>query len=142
MFSANDYRRMLDIEFISELTVAMLHGLQNKKTSLDKYYRIYEETFDQSTQIERDFLVVLLEINNIFPDFKNLRLRKKSDFYSFFYYLYSKKDKLPLTASKRKKIKDLLISFSSEVDKILQDELTSHRNKIYMDYANAVKRHT
>ena len=32
VFTSNDIKRMLDVEFISELSIAYLHGLQNKKT--------------------------------------------------------------------------------------------------------------
>lgn len=39
LFSANDRRRMLDIEFISELAVAVLNGLQNKKKLLEEFYQ-------------------------------------------------------------------------------------------------------
>jgi Protein of unknown function DUF262 len=56
VFSANDIRRMLDVEFISELAIAILHGPQNKKASLDKYYVIYEKEFEQRKEIEREFL--------------------------------------------------------------------------------------
>lgn len=142
IFSANDFRRMLDIEFISELAVAMLHGRQNKKTSLDKYYKIYEEEFDRSKEIENDFLLILLEIEKLFPNLKDIRLRKKSDFYSLFCFLYENKNKLPLTAAKRKNTKNILKKLAKEVDNILHNELTSHRNKTYMAYANTVKRHT
>lgn len=31
LFTPNDIRRMLDVEFVSELTIALLNGIQNKK---------------------------------------------------------------------------------------------------------------
>lgn len=34
LFTPNDIRRMLDVEYVSELTIAMLNGLQNKKINL------------------------------------------------------------------------------------------------------------
>ncbi|HEX5688264.1 MAG TPA: DUF262 domain-containing protein [Ideonella sp.] len=37
IFSANDQRRMLDIEFISELAIGHLNGPQNKKRSLESF---------------------------------------------------------------------------------------------------------
>jgi hypothetical protein len=45
IFTANDFRRMLDIEYISELAVALLFGPQNKKALLDEYYASFEEEF-------------------------------------------------------------------------------------------------
>ena len=142
IFTASDFRRMLDIEFISELAVAMLHGIQNKKTSLDKYYMIYEEEFEKSSEIENLFLEILLEINKIFPDLKDLRLCKKSDFYSLFYYFYLNRKKIPFPTVKRKMIYKTLNALCVEVDQILQKELTNHRDKSYMHYANTVKRST
>ncbi len=37
IFSANDLRRMSDVEYISELAVAILNGLQNKKRNLEPF---------------------------------------------------------------------------------------------------------
>ena len=48
VFSANDRRRMLDVEFISELTIAYLNGPQNKKKTLEEFYQQYEVAFDQA----------------------------------------------------------------------------------------------
>ena len=47
IFTANDVKRMLDVEFISELTIAAIHGVQNKKLTLDKYYEMYEGEFPE-----------------------------------------------------------------------------------------------
>ena len=37
VFTPKDMKRMMDIEYISELSICYLHGIQNKKDSLDKY---------------------------------------------------------------------------------------------------------
>lgn len=47
LFSANDRRRMIDIEFISEIAVAVLNGLQNKKKRLEEFYQQYETSFEE-----------------------------------------------------------------------------------------------
>lgn len=85
IFSANDRRRMLDIEFVSELSVAYLNGLQNKKTKLEDYYQIYEKDFDDENDVRVLFHVILGEISQILPVLRLLRFRKKSDFYSLFW---------------------------------------------------------
>ena len=51
VFTNNDIKRMLDVEFISELAVGILHGLQNKKLTLDKYYELYELEFPERDKI-------------------------------------------------------------------------------------------
>jgi hypothetical protein len=58
VFSSNDFRRMLDVEFISELAIGILHGPQNKKASLDRWYRTYEAEFGQRSEAEQVFTVV------------------------------------------------------------------------------------
>src|SRR3954451_13806764 len=55
IFSANDHRRMLDHEYISELSIAYLHGPQNKKDRLDHYYQLYEEAFEEREKLIADF---------------------------------------------------------------------------------------
>jgi hypothetical protein len=53
LFSANDHRRMLDHEYLSELAIAYLHGPQNKKDRLDHYYQLYEERFEDRERLIR-----------------------------------------------------------------------------------------
>ena len=53
---------MIDVEFISELAIADLHGLQNKKSNLDKYYVLYEREFEQRSEVKRIFRLVLAGI--------------------------------------------------------------------------------
>jgi hypothetical protein len=43
LFTPNDIRMMIDIEYISELAIGYMHGLQNKKDTLDKWYEAYEK---------------------------------------------------------------------------------------------------
>jgi hypothetical protein len=84
LFSANDHRRMLDHEFISELAVAYLHGPQNKKDKLDTYYQLYEEQFDDRDRLVSTFRAVTAEIGQLIPELSKTRWRKKSDFYTLF----------------------------------------------------------
>jgi len=42
----SEIKRMIDAEYISELFIAMMHGIQQKdRDSLDGFYRIYGESF-------------------------------------------------------------------------------------------------
>ena len=63
IFSPQNVRRMLDIEYISELAVAVLHGHQNKKETLDDYYLRYEEEFDDQERLTAIFQKVILSIH-------------------------------------------------------------------------------
>jgi hypothetical protein len=72
LFTPNDIRRMIDIEYVSELAIGYSHGLQNKKESLDKWYEAYEKEFPDRRRTERAFNSTLQEIVSAIPrDHKN-----------------------------------------------------------------------
>lgn len=139
IFTANDYRRMIDVEYISELAVAYLHGFQNKKIQLDKWYATYEREFPQRPDVESTFTVVLGEISQILPDIKKTRWRKKSDFYSLFLVFAKHKDQLPLTKTNRLAAQKKLIKFGSDVDAAAASAKAA-TNKSVRLYTNAVEK--
>jgi hypothetical protein len=122
VFSANDFRRMLDVEFISELAIAVLHGPQNKKSNLDRWYRTYEEEFEERTEIEQTFDQVLGELESVLPDIKSTRWRRTSDFYTLFTTFANHVDDLPLSKRGRKVAGDKLLKFGVEVSAALAKE--------------------
>lgn len=125
LFTPNDIRRMLDVEFISELTIALLNGIQNKKDKLELYYQMYEETAPDTLKIKDVFDTILGEILKILPDVSKTRWHKKTDFYSLFLVLGRHIDDLPLSKDSRKKANELLISFGENITnrmKISTDE--------------------
>jgi hypothetical protein len=115
VFSANDFRRMLDVEFISELAVAVLHGPQNKKASLDRWYKTYEEEFEDRDEIEQTFERVLGEFSSLLPDIKSTRWRRTSDFYTLFTTFADHEEDLPLAQEGRTAARKKLVGFSTEV---------------------------
>lgn len=116
IFTPQDTRRMLDVEFISEISIAILNGHQNKKETLDDYYLLYEENFDQEFELIDIFQKVLLQIEQIYPNLKSTRWRKKTDFYSLFTYLASKKEYLPLTKDQISNARSILDAFALRVN--------------------------
>lgn len=122
IFTPLNVRRMMDIEYISELAVGVLHGHQNKKETLDKYYQEYEIEFEGRDELISNFQHVLFEIEHLFPDLKNTRWRKKTDFYSLFVYLAEKVDLFPLPSDTRGKVRAKLDKFSLSVDNYLNME--------------------
>lgn len=119
LFSANDRRRMLDVEFISEIAVAVLNGLQNKKKNLEEFYQQYETNFEEAEHIKSLFIKVLGEIEQLLPDLTKTRWRKKSDFYSLFLKLSKHAKEFPLAAESRNTLSKLLLQFASEVDSVI-----------------------
>jgi hypothetical protein len=144
IFSPNDVRRMLDVEFVSELAIAALHGPQNKKQNLDKFYRIYEEEFDQKDEFESSFLQVVNEIIKILPNIRETRWRKKTDFYTLFLTFYEHKDKLPLSKDKRDSASTLLYRFGDEIDQFVKVEqkAQSQFSPLIKEYASGIRAST
>ena len=119
IFSPLNVRRMMDIEFISELSIAVLHGHQNKKETIDKYYQEYEEEFEARDDLISTFQKVIYDLEQLYPDIKTTRWKKKTDFYSLFLYFASHEKKLPLSTDKRAKARSLLDEFSEEINSYL-----------------------
>lgn len=121
IFSPNDIRRMLDIEYISEIAIALLHGPQNKKDSLDRWYAAYEQVFDQEHEVSAVFNKVLGEISQVLPDINKTRWRKKSDFYTLFTVLANHEQILPFSSNQRALLREKLLEFSDAVSRYLKD---------------------
>lgn len=142
IFSANDHRRMLDQEYISELVVAYLHGPQNKKDKLDTYYQLYEEQYEDRERVEQNFRTVTSELSRIFPRLTGVRWRKKSDFYTLFLELVSRSDRIPADDEEIKRIRTSLLEFGSQVDALLKLEERDwgEQDARVINYARAVAR--
>jgi uncharacterized protein DUF262 len=122
IFTANDIRRMLDVEFVSEVAIAYLHGVPNKKATLDKWYATYEREYPYEQQVEDCFNKVLGELSHILPNIAATRWSKKSDFYSLFLCLANHVKKLPLSKSGRVEATRRLVKFGQAVDKFLSTQ--------------------
>lgn len=122
LFSANDHRRMIDQEFISELASAYLHGPQNKKDKLDQYYQMYEETFEDRERLIRAFRNVTAEVQRVLPRLLGTRWKKKSDFYTLFLELARREDRIPFSDPEVTLARDKILELGQQVDSILQVE--------------------
>lgn len=141
IFSANDRRRMLDVEFVSELTVAMLNGLQNKKKNLEQFYQQYETSFDDAGTVRGAFGRVLGELEQLLPDLPKTRWRKKSDFYSLFLKFARHQQLLPLSSDSRDLAKRILMGFAADVDSVIaQDIIPATTPPAVLDYVRNVER--
>ncbi|MDA1054415.1 MAG: DUF262 domain-containing protein [Planctomycetota bacterium] len=138
IFSANDTRRMLDVEFISELAVALLNGFQNKKKNLEDYYQQYEMAFDDAGRVKNIFMKVLGELEQVIPELQKSRWRKKSDFYTLFLCLTDHATLLPLSSEKRAELGRLLQEFATTVDAIISGETAP--NDDFAAYVKHVER--
>ncbi len=119
IFSANDRRRMIDVEYISELSIAHLNGIQNKKKNLEEYYQQYEQQFEESGSLRRTFTKVLGELEGVLPNLSKTRWKKKSDFYTLFLVLAAREEILPLPAEKRDMASNTLMQFADNVNRVI-----------------------
>jgi hypothetical protein len=141
LFTPNDVRRMIDIEYVSELAIAFLHGLQNKKESLDRWYEAYENQFPDRRRMEKALTSTLLEITQALPSINKTRWRKKSDFYTLFLLMAEHSHRFPLSDNKRQRLQKGLMKFAADVDTCLRDaNATSVISKSIKDYSAAVER--
>jgi hypothetical protein len=138
VYTSNDIRRMLDVEFVSEIAIARIHGLQNKKATLDRWYEIYERSYPEKDRIETEFQTVLGELGQIIPDIAKTRWRKKSDFYTLFLVFANHISDLPLSKTGRAKAAKKLRDFSEAVDTFISTEKGG--GALVHKYARAVER--
>ena len=131
---------MLDVEFVSELTIGMLHGLQNKKEQLDDWYKAYEKEFPNRSVTESAFARCLGELTAILPDCEATRWRKKSDFYSLFLALIQHAGRMPFASNERAQLRAKLIEFGAAVDRILSDPDWTGAAPNVKSYSLAVER--
>lgn len=122
IFTSNDIKRMLDVEFISELAIAIIHGVQNKKLTLDKYYELYENEFPYKDEVKHKFNLILRELLNILPSFNKTRWSKKTDFYTLFVLFSDYTDSLPLGAEKEKLANQILLDIADKIDKTVSSD--------------------
>lgn len=116
VFSADDIRRMRDVEYVSEIAIMLLNGPQNKKLTLDRWYQTYEDSFEEASELHTLFERVLHEIQAILPDLKRTRWKKRSDFYSLTGALGVHQAALPLSPEQRSRVREALVGFGQEVD--------------------------
>ena len=139
----NEIRRMKDVEFISELFVSMIHGIQDKTKELEKYYQVYEGKFEDKQKWYSNFQKIVEMISSIFPNLKETRWRNKSDFYTLFVVLNDvlKENFMPI--QKYPSIRADLLKFSEQINEATKKENKGKKySKEIADYVNAVTKST
>ncbi len=87
IFTLANRRRLLDVEYTSELLAILIDGVQDKKKKLDHFYLEYRDWHD-ATDYKSQFLNTIASVESLFPNevlnISKTRFRQKSDFYSLF----------------------------------------------------------
>ncbi len=84
LFTAREVRRMIDIEYVSELVLQQLYGVTNKKDLLEIAYSKYDEELPNESGIEEEFDIVINMLRTIIDDENVILIKTKSNFYSLF----------------------------------------------------------
>lgn len=84
LFTARDIRRMLDVEYASELLVLTVEGVTNKKDLLEDLYIEYEEEFPRESEYEEEITTTLGLVRTLISDANRGQVKRKSNFYSLF----------------------------------------------------------
>ena len=84
LFTPREVRRMIDIEYVSELLILEIFGITNKKDLLESTYINYDEDFPLETEYEEDFNIVINLIRSLINDRTKALFKTKSNFYSLF----------------------------------------------------------
>ena len=138
-------RRMIDIEFVSELVIGVMHGPQGGSGKIiDDYYATYEDYEDEFPQQRRTvklFRKTLATIQEVLPDIKETRLSNKTDFYTLFvgFAQLLRSAEPPTSKTKKRELAKKLQQFAEEIDQRVSDE-TADVPQHAIEYAEAVKR--
>lgn len=85
VFSETAIARMQEVELTSELMIAELDGLQDKKKSIDIFYRRFDERFPERSETESKFREVIDAISASFPEtLREQEFRRVPLFYTLF----------------------------------------------------------
>lgn len=82
VISAQQHKRMRNVEFVAELAILLIEGAQDKKASVDLYYGRYKDDFPKAAEIESLIKGYLSWVEKAIPQLSQSRFRSPTDFYS------------------------------------------------------------
>ncbi len=82
IFTRAQRARMIDREIIAELIILLLDGPQNKKGSLDLYYRAAPGQFRENKTVAGKLEALLEYLHSALPSLHLTRFKKRSQFYT------------------------------------------------------------
>lgn len=128
LFTANDIKRMRDEQFISELALAVVYGITNKKDKLESFYEESEVDFPQKDFVRDSFESVFKTLGSMSFQLSKTRWKNKTDFYTLFLSIIYIKELLPLSEDENRILVNGLLEFSTSVSKCLEVNETSDDN--------------
>lgn len=96
IFSERNIARMLEVELTSELMIAQMAGMQDKKTTIDAFYAEYDDDFPRRSQVEGRFRRTVDTMSEALADeLSSSEFRRPPLFYSLHCALYHRLYGLP-----------------------------------------------
>ncbi|MGC2406498.1 MAG: DUF262 domain-containing protein [Candidatus Cybelea sp.] len=89
--SETSIARMQEVELTSELLIAMIAGMQDKKKSIDTFYRDYDQSFPGRIGLEKRLRQTVDLINDAAPNLAETEFHRKPLFYSLFLAIYHRR---------------------------------------------------
>ena len=127
IFTANEISRMQEVQFTSDLTINLLQGLSDYSPALlRRYYKDYDEDFQQTDEIARRMEAVFSKLAALDPkNFSDTIFRSAQVAFSLMYVL----DHLRRRAISNQRIQDVMRKIDAEVTGYLErdeaDELAN-----------------
>jgi hypothetical protein len=107
IFTEQSIARMLEVEFVSEVAIAFLAGMQDKKKSIDTFYEDFDDEYPLQAEIEKRFRDVVDEISTSVGEvLSDSEFQRTPLLYTLFCVLYHHRFGLPGvdTATERKRL--------------------------------------
>lgn len=131
-FTPTDVKRMKDEEYISELCLVAIEGIQNKKDRIEDFYQEAEVNFTNGPFLVDTFDRVLGFLQPIAGELSHTRWRNKTDFYTLFYSLSKKQQYLESKKKDQERFLNALVSFSNDVYEFMK--LDTDDSDVYPQY--------
>jgi hypothetical protein len=139
--SLRQIRRMEDVEYITELFVALIAGPQDKKKTLIDYYANYDAKMPQRSEWVERFEQVRDFIKSLLNRTELRGWSGKSDFYSLFLSMAAFAERKPrLTAAEKAELRAQLAVFRAQVDQAKRKDNKKKFSKDIDEYVEAVTR--
>lgn len=138
VFTSRGISRMKEAELMTDLIIAVVDGIQSKKNA-ERYYKLYDETFENREIVEERVRKVINTIGNIFEDrLATSEFHSTPNFYGLFVALYHMQYGITNFAAPRKtfSVEDYarISNCLDEIEHILEE-----KNTVYSEFIASTK---
>lgn len=135
ILSESQLKRMKATEYAAELIILLAEGAQNKKKSVDLYYKQYKEKFPEGDALKKRLDSYLQWLDAALPNLSKSRFRRSSELYA----LIGALDKVTNNGKKLSSIN--VSSFKKSIIKF-EEDVQGKKTSLAADYLIAASRHT